>query len=75
MAALWMSDLWAAVAGLVWVLAQQSGPEGVMFGLAGAVLLAAGLCCAAAWHGLSRRIYWRKLVEASSAEAERNAAE
>ena len=28
--------------------------------------LAAGVCCAAAWHGLSRRIYWRKLVNASA---------
>jgi thiol:disulfide interchange protein DsbD len=35
--------MYATAAWLVWVLAQQSGPEGVMFGLAGAVLLAAGL--------------------------------
>lgn len=30
--------------------------------------LAAGVCCAAAWHGLSRRIYWRKLVTAAAEE-------
>jgi len=35
--------MYATAAWLVWVLAQQSGAEGVMLGLAGAVLLAAGL--------------------------------
>ncbi len=47
----WMSRLrqglafpmYGAAAWLVWVLAQQAGPDGVLFGLAGAVLLAAGL--------------------------------
>ncbi|WP_372620552.1 protein-disulfide reductase DsbD family protein [Falsiroseomonas sp.] len=33
----------AAAAWLVWVLAQQSGPDGVLWALAGGVLLAAGL--------------------------------
>jgi uncharacterized membrane protein len=56
------------------VMEAWSVPAALWLGVLEA-LLAAGVCCAAAWHGLSRRIYWRKLVEASSAEAERNAAE
>lgn len=35
-------------------------------------LLSAGVCCAAAWHGLSRRIYWRKLVNAAAQQPERS---
>jgi thiol:disulfide interchange protein DsbD len=35
--------MYAAAAWLVWVLAQQAGPDGVLFGLVGAVVLAAGL--------------------------------
>ena len=35
--------MYATAAWLVWVLAQQAGADGVLFGLAGAVLLAAGL--------------------------------
>ena len=34
--------MYGAAAWLVWVLAQQAGPDGVLFGLAGAVVLAAG---------------------------------
>ncbi|NGM22943.1 cytochrome C biogenesis protein [Roseomonas stagni] len=35
--------MYGAAAWLVWVLAQQAGPDGVLFGLGGAVVLAAGL--------------------------------
>ncbi|MCG6117537.1 MAG: DUF2069 domain-containing protein [Aquimonas sp.] len=28
--------------------------------------LAAIVCCAAGWHGLARRVYWRKLVNQAS---------
>jgi thiol:disulfide interchange protein DsbD len=35
--------MYATAAWLVWVLALQAGPDGVLFGLAGAVVLAAGL--------------------------------
>ncbi|SFK25462.1 protein-disulfide reductase DsbD family protein [Falsiroseomonas stagni] len=35
--------MYGASAWLVWVLAQQAGPDGVLFGLGGAVVLAAGL--------------------------------
>ena len=48
------------------VMEAWSVPAALLPGLLEA-LLAAGVCCAAAWHGLSRRIYWRKLVEAASA--------
>jgi|GEM_PF-298630 uncharacterized membrane protein len=50
------------------VMEAWSVPAALWPGLLEAVL-AAGLCCAAAWHGLSRRIYWRKLVEAQAASA------
>ncbi|MGG5888625.1 protein-disulfide reductase DsbD family protein [Falsiroseomonas sp. HC035] len=35
--------MYATAAWLIWVLALQAGPDGVLFGLAGAVVLAAGL--------------------------------
>ncbi|WP_439551857.1 protein-disulfide reductase DsbD family protein [Falsiroseomonas sp.] len=35
--------MYGAAAWLVWVLAQQAGPDGVLFGLGGALVLAAGL--------------------------------
>ncbi|NKE43541.1 cytochrome C biogenesis protein [Roseomonas frigidaquae] len=35
--------MYATAAWLIWVLAVQAGPDGVLFGLAGAVVLAAGL--------------------------------
>lgn len=44
-------------------------PAALWPGLIEAVL-AAGVCCAAAWHGLSRRIHWRKLVNAASQKPE-----
>lgn len=44
-------------------------PAALWPGIAEAVF-AAGLCCAAAWHGLARRIYWRKLVNAQGAQGD-----
>jgi uncharacterized membrane protein len=62
---------WAGFIGMLHfthgVMEAWTVPAALWPGIAEA-LLAAGLCCAAAWHGLSRRIYWRKLVQASQGD-------
>jgi uncharacterized membrane protein len=49
------------------VMEAWSYPAALVPGLIEATL-AAVLCCAAGWHGLARRVYWRKLVNQASEE-------
>jgi thiol:disulfide interchange protein DsbD len=55
--------MYATAAWLVWVLSLQAGPDGVLFGLAGAVVLAAGL-----WGlGLAQRAEGRLRITGTAA--------
>ncbi|MDP3416932.1 protein-disulfide reductase DsbD [Falsiroseomonas sp.] len=55
--------MYATAAWLIWVLSLQAGPDGVLFGLAGAVVLAAGL-----WGlGLAQRAEGRLRVTGTAA--------
>lgn len=49
------------------VMEAWTDPAALLAGLIEA-MLAAVVCCAAGWHGLARRVYWRKLVNQAAGD-------